>query len=180
MIDTANRLFLENGYDATSVREIAERVGCTEAALYYHFNGGKRELFRAVAEYNIEELLNVLARDYEAKSLYDLVRQWVKALMRDDQGLVERIRWISAEFPQLGDEERTLFYDKQINMHARLAELVKRFVDDQAGADRIAQTLVCAFWGYIQLYRNLNLACVIDFTLEDLAQTLFEEIVDER
>ena len=137
-------------------------------------------MFRAIAEHNINELLNVLAGEYEVESLYDLVRRWAKELMRDDQELVERIRWISAEFPQLGDAERKHFYDKQINFHARMAELVKQFVDDQAGADHVAQALVCAFWGYIQLYRNLNLACVIDFTLEDLAQTLFEEIVDER
>jgi AcrR family transcriptional regulator len=30
-------LFIENGYEATSLREIAERLGVTKAALYYHF-----------------------------------------------------------------------------------------------------------------------------------------------
>jgi AcrR family transcriptional regulator len=30
-------LFTENGYEATSLREIAERLGVTKAALYYHF-----------------------------------------------------------------------------------------------------------------------------------------------
>jgi AcrR family transcriptional regulator len=30
-------LFTEQGYDATSLREIAERLGVTKAALYYHF-----------------------------------------------------------------------------------------------------------------------------------------------
>jgi AcrR family transcriptional regulator len=33
----ALELFTENGYEATSLREIAERLGFTKAALYYHF-----------------------------------------------------------------------------------------------------------------------------------------------
>ena len=34
----AVELFAEHGYDKTSLREIAERLGVTKAALYYHFN----------------------------------------------------------------------------------------------------------------------------------------------
>ena len=35
--DVALELFIEEGYDKTSLREIAERLGVTKAALYYHF-----------------------------------------------------------------------------------------------------------------------------------------------
>jgi AcrR family transcriptional regulator len=35
---TALELFAEQGYEKTSLREIAERLGVTKAALYYHFN----------------------------------------------------------------------------------------------------------------------------------------------
>jgi AcrR family transcriptional regulator len=34
---TALSLFAEQGYEKTSLREIAERLGVTKAALYYHF-----------------------------------------------------------------------------------------------------------------------------------------------
>jgi AcrR family transcriptional regulator len=37
ILDIALALFNENGYDKTSLREIAERLGTTKAALYYHF-----------------------------------------------------------------------------------------------------------------------------------------------
>jgi len=37
ILDVASELFVERGYDATSLREIAERLGVTKAALYYHF-----------------------------------------------------------------------------------------------------------------------------------------------
>jgi AcrR family transcriptional regulator len=37
ILDIALELFVEHGYDKTSLREIAERLGTTKAALYYHF-----------------------------------------------------------------------------------------------------------------------------------------------
>ncbi len=37
ILDVALDLFTEKGFDGTSLREIAERLGVTKAALYYHF-----------------------------------------------------------------------------------------------------------------------------------------------
>jgi AcrR family transcriptional regulator len=37
ILDTAQRLFDEQGYDATSLRQIADAVGMTKAAVYYHY-----------------------------------------------------------------------------------------------------------------------------------------------
>jgi AcrR family transcriptional regulator len=37
ILDIALELFIERGYDKTSLRDIAERLGTTKAALYYHF-----------------------------------------------------------------------------------------------------------------------------------------------
>lgn len=37
ILDIALELFTEHGYDKTSLRDIAERLGMTKAALYYHF-----------------------------------------------------------------------------------------------------------------------------------------------
>lgn len=37
ILRAALELFLEHGYGATSLREIAERLGFTKAALYYHY-----------------------------------------------------------------------------------------------------------------------------------------------
>lgn len=39
ILDAALSLFAEKGYEATSMREIAEQLGITKAALYYHFDG---------------------------------------------------------------------------------------------------------------------------------------------
>jgi AcrR family transcriptional regulator len=37
ILDTAMALFTTQGYDGTSLRQIADRMGVTKAALYYHF-----------------------------------------------------------------------------------------------------------------------------------------------
>jgi AcrR family transcriptional regulator len=37
ILDVALDLFVEKGFDGTSLREIAERLGLTKAAIYYHF-----------------------------------------------------------------------------------------------------------------------------------------------
>ena len=37
ILDIALELFTEQGYDKTSIRDIAERLGFTKAELYYHF-----------------------------------------------------------------------------------------------------------------------------------------------
>src|SRR5579872_6632795 len=37
ILDIALDLFIDNGFDKTSLRQIAEQLGFSKAALYYHF-----------------------------------------------------------------------------------------------------------------------------------------------
>ncbi|MET9594899.1 helix-turn-helix domain-containing protein [Streptomyces sp. NPDC006516] len=57
--DVALDLFAEQGYEKTSLREIAERLGVTKAALYYHFKTKEDILTSIFEDLNrpIEELL---------------------------------------------------------------------------------------------------------------------------
>jgi AcrR family transcriptional regulator len=64
ILDAATELFVDRGYEATSLREIAERVGVTKAALYYHFTS-KEELLRALLE-PLEEFQQRLLESMEA------------------------------------------------------------------------------------------------------------------
>jgi AcrR family transcriptional regulator len=45
----ALELFTEHGYEKTSLREVAERLGVTKAALYYHFKS-KEEIVNSFVE----------------------------------------------------------------------------------------------------------------------------------
>lgn len=67
-MDEALRLFAERGYDAVSVSEIADAVGCSAPALYKHFSG-KRDLFDAIlerSEHGFKECMRRFKLDFES------------------------------------------------------------------------------------------------------------------
>jgi AcrR family transcriptional regulator len=45
VLDVAEGLFIDRGYHAITLRDIADELGIKQASLYYHFPGGKEELF---------------------------------------------------------------------------------------------------------------------------------------
>ena len=55
ILAAARALFAERGYAGTSIRDLAEALGFTKAALYYHFPG-KAEILHALVEPLLEEL----------------------------------------------------------------------------------------------------------------------------
>ncbi|MDP9846250.1 TetR/AcrR family transcriptional regulator [Streptosporangium lutulentum] len=58
--DVALALFTEHGYDATSMREIAERLDITKAALYYHFKS-KEAIILSLFEEHLSAFDELLA-----------------------------------------------------------------------------------------------------------------------
>src|SRR3954471_23949689 len=52
-------LFIEEGYDKTSLREIAERLGVTKAALYYHFPT-KEDIVSSMIEDRMAQLKEII------------------------------------------------------------------------------------------------------------------------
>jgi AcrR family transcriptional regulator len=58
--EVALELFTEQGYEATSLREIAERLGVTKAALYYHFKT-KEDIVASFMEDRFAALQEIVA-----------------------------------------------------------------------------------------------------------------------
>jgi AcrR family transcriptional regulator len=58
--ELALTLFAEQGYEKTSLREIAERLGVTKAALYYYFKS-KEDIVRSLVEDYVAELDDLIA-----------------------------------------------------------------------------------------------------------------------
>ncbi|MBX9391409.1 TetR/AcrR family transcriptional regulator [Streptomonospora nanhaiensis] len=58
-------LFSEQGVQRTSLREIAERLGLTKPALYYHFPS-REELVRSLVQPLIDEIEELISRDEAA------------------------------------------------------------------------------------------------------------------
>jgi AcrR family transcriptional regulator len=55
ILEVARELFLSRGYKGVSMKEVAEEVQVTSAALYYHFPGGKQDLFFSIIQKMLEE-----------------------------------------------------------------------------------------------------------------------------
>ena len=58
--EVALQLFAEQGYEKTSLREIAERLGVTKAALYYYFKS-KEDIVRSLVEDYVAEVDELIA-----------------------------------------------------------------------------------------------------------------------
>jgi AcrR family transcriptional regulator len=58
--DIALELFIDLGYEATSLRQIAERLGVTKAALYYHFKT-KEDIVASMMEARLAAMDELIA-----------------------------------------------------------------------------------------------------------------------
>lgn len=60
VLDAALDLFSERGFEGTSLQDIADRLGVTKAAVYYHFHT-KDELLQALVRPAFDDLLALVA-----------------------------------------------------------------------------------------------------------------------
>ncbi|MEU0794922.1 TetR family transcriptional regulator [Amycolatopsis sp. NPDC005961] len=103
LLQTALRLFTEHGVEGTSLQMIADALGITKAAVYYHFKT-KAEITEAVAEPGVRDLDELVLRaaaqkrrgtqvDLLLEGFVDLVirHRALVALFSSDPGLVRAI-----------------------------------------------------------------------------------------
>lgn len=68
ILEAAIDLFAQKGFDATSMREIAEAVGIKKASMYSHFNG-KDEILEKIIGYPLERAFTVGEQGVENEDL---------------------------------------------------------------------------------------------------------------
>jgi AcrR family transcriptional regulator len=90
ILDAAEKLFVDNGFSATSLRAIIKEAGVNTASVHYHF-GSKEGLIDAVFERRVadmnwerEEMLDSLERRYgdRALPLEEVIRTFLLPVMR--------------------------------------------------------------------------------------------------
>lgn len=165
IVSKAAELFITQGYNATSVRQIAEAAGCTDAALYYHFHEGKRALFQAVLESNLPDFLALLEPCQEADSLPDLIVT-IGNNLELATPLWGRISWLVAEFPHLSDDEKKLVHQSYLVFQNELMRLIKPFVAEDARAHETAWLVICALFGYAQTFLHFEMQNMVDISFE--------------
>lgn len=171
IVEVASRLFMEQGYATTSVRQIADEVGCTEAALYYHFKDGKRELLQEALECNLPDLAGEVEASKDAETLYDFLKQFISRMVSTAQDrMEEKVRWVMAEFPKLNADERELMQRRNILFRDTLFDEIKRFVPDDEVVERIGWSLMFTLFGYGQMMVVLDMQSYMDFDVDQFIE----------
>ncbi|MEP5568826.1 MAG: TetR/AcrR family transcriptional regulator [Halioglobus sp.] len=82
ILDAAEDLFAQKGYSATSLGDVADRVGIRSPSLYNHFRN-KEALYEAVLERLLVEFSRPLTEMQETSELsQERVLEWLEAIVR--------------------------------------------------------------------------------------------------
>ena len=139
ILDVAMDRFTEQGYEATSLREIAEALGFTKAALYYHFRS-KEEILRALMEPAIGLQRRLIDGIEGAQSLED----WAELLTwMVDEMFANYLVFKLADRNRSAVEtlaESSEFFEDHIRLHAEVEAAATR--PDLSLTDRVR--IVCA------------------------------------
>jgi AcrR family transcriptional regulator len=134
ILDVALDLFTEKGFDGTSLREIAERLGFTKAALYYHF-ASKGDILMALHmrlhEFG-KEALSQLTEEPVTLELWGklldeilgqmLVQRKIFLLHERNQAALEKLHQKDhdAEHEDIQDKFRRVLADPRLSLHDRV------------------------------------------------------------
>jgi len=134
ILKSAAHLFIQHGYSGLSMREIAESVGVTKAALYYHFKD-KEDLFLAILEVNlirIEGLIEEIeTEETDCRKRIDLFVRRILSQPVDQRAI---IRLASQEMAQLCVDSRKTFGEIY---HNRFIRKISEIIDSGITAGEI-------------------------------------------
>jgi TetR/AcrR family transcriptional regulator, mexJK operon transcriptional repressor len=112
LLDVATRLFMERGFDGTSIDAVAEAAGVSKPTVYARYHD-KRDLFAAVLRGRIRRWLAPVSAAAEAEAtetspksikttLHELSRHMVAYTLAPEAGALQRILSAQAiQFPEL-------------------------------------------------------------------------------
>jgi len=142
ILDAAERLFAEQGFDATSLRAITGEASVNVAAVNYHF-GSKDALIEAVLARRLEpmnsERLRLLdecerGRDDDPPSIEEILRCFFEPALRmhsdPDSGSARFIQIFGRTFTEPGDRLRELFVSQFRVVARRFKAALGRSVPD--------------------------------------------------
>lgn len=169
----AREFFLNDGYAAASMSQIAARVGGSKATLYNYFPS-KKELFFAVSEAENARLMEILFHfeDFGGdmfEGVRGFCRRLIATVLQDDMVALYRVIVAeSARFPELGQAIYETGYGPGMG---RMAGLLQMAMDDgllrQADPHKASELLLDLCQGSLHDYRLWGVCQ--DITPEEIA-----------
>jgi AcrR family transcriptional regulator len=131
ILETAQRLFTEHGYDATSLQMIADEMGLTKAAVYYHFRA-KSDILHATIKPGVERLKVLLDEAAAMRGRRARIEHLVDGFV---DFLVQHRHYATRAFSDPAAKRNKL--DGERNSLAQYA-LTVLFGENPTGAERLA------------------------------------------
>src|SRR5271154_5711535 len=140
ILDVALDLFIEKGFDKTSLREIAEKLGFSKAALYYHF-ASKDDILLALHQrlhLVLHETLTQLTTEEKGITSWNILLDWVI-----DQMLANRRLFVLHERNRAAFEQ--LHREGHDGEHDDFEDQFRRVLTDTAVPLKDRVRLACSF-----------------------------------
>ncbi|WP_331590402.1 TetR/AcrR family transcriptional regulator, partial [Phenylobacterium sp.] len=144
----ASRLFVEKGYDGTSMQDIADAVGLTKAGLY-HFVDSKEELLFLIVDAGVGRMEREVLEPARAvkdprERLATLIRLHVENISRVESDVGNPVTSVVENLVGLSDQKRA-----EVNARLRqVFELTRGALDELKAQGRLTEgvdTTVAAF-----------------------------------
>lgn len=176
----ATKLFAQQGYNATSIRQVVEACDCTKPALYYYFSS-KENLFEQIIQHEVDlvtDLLNnfVTLPGPIRPRIHDAIQSFVEHMKanRNGMNLLQRVDLLPEDGAPTIDVSagRKLHFDllaDLIEQGIRSGE-VRKEVDPFQCA--FAMTAICTF--HLQMWQRGEIDSLDD--LESYINLLFDGV----
>jgi len=175
LLEAAQNLFAEKGYAGTTLRDISSKLGLKHASLYYHFPGGKEELFVAVTEKTILAHGRGLAVSMEADgpSIRGKLQGAARWLLISAP--MDLMRMAASDMPSLNPESAKRLMDLvYVHMIVQLRDVISAAVrDGELGKETDAGLIGGAFLGLVE-----SLFSIPEFALRKTRIQMANELID--
>lgn len=178
IVDAASRLFLEKGFDGTSMDEVAKRAGVSKQTVYSHFSS-KESLFSesihaAIAKYYPDLALEKVQEHSLEADLRAVCENYARLLMSEDAMAMFRLLvTAAAKGPALAE----IFWEAgPRDMKEKLTEFLQVWVDRGElkinNTDKAANRLLSLLKGNTHFMQSIGL-------ISSVSEEQLQENVDE-
>ncbi|MEM7611285.1 MAG: TetR/AcrR family transcriptional regulator [Pseudomonadota bacterium] len=134
LLRAAARCFNEKGYSGTSLKDVADKLGLTDAAIYYYINGKQQLVYECymraadIGQRTMDEALAAGGDGFSIASTY--LRLHVNAHCGDEGPIA-----IMSEIPSLLPEHREEILSRSREHSRRFESILERGIDDGSIVD---------------------------------------------
>lgn len=159
ILDAARELFVQHGYDAVTMRKLAEKIEYSPTAIYVHFKD-KEALLQELCDHDFASLAQQFARIARVVDPVERLRQTGRAYAAFGLGKPNhyRLMFMTPHPPMDPEESQVTKGDPGEDAYAFLVSIVrecmatKRFRSDLRDADLVAQTVWAGVHGVVSLH----------------------------